>query len=367
MQFVMGGQVFTLEDLNAQMNGAFIDLIGAFFSDHRCGLNEFESKADQFFTENDGNIPIQDKYFNNFTIIWKRFVKQGNLENAESLWQLALRPALKWESQHQNRFIHKGTPFYFWGMTAILKGDIDRGYILMHRSVQEDVRSSGHQFPGTPAFAFATLNYGKVDQAFREWVLLQAQFLDKMIKTYSDSFNKNLDLETFHSKFLASPPNIDVVFLFAYALARFLRIDKTPNTALSCDFAGQLEMNLLFDIALVIDAAIKAKNTNQWKFIDHAAFLSRKSGLGLNKKRLVYVNKQFSNNFDTTLTQVLDGAFTFTDGTTLTAPATSLATAYALRNHGAHSVSSVATIWRRFLEIRQNIFNTLFLAVEFLY
>ena len=31
-----------------------------------------------------------------------------------------------------------GTPFYFWGMTAILRGEIDRDYLFMHRSVKEN-------------------------------------------------------------------------------------------------------------------------------------------------------------------------------------------------------------------------------------
>jgi len=368
MKFVVGGQTFDLYDLDASIDKAFLDLYAAYLSKHPCNWADFEKVAIEFFSGTGANSSAQDNFFSNFTIIWRRLFNSRRLDEAESLWAMALRPALTWESQHPHNFIHKGTPFYFWGGTSILKGDLDRGYALMHQAVEEDVRTTEEQFPNTPAFALVTLNYAKVDQFFRGWVLLQAELLIELIKTYCTSHDKQLSLDEFRNRFLLIPPNRDTVFLFAYTLARLLRLQNVPGYALRSDFAGQLEMNLLFDMTLVIDAATKVKNPNhQGMFRSHAAFLSDRADLGLNWDDLGHVNGKFNEDFDSTLAAVLDGSFRFNEDSILSGLAGDLAIAYGLRNHAAHNVSSVSTIWKRFPDIQQSLFNVLFLSVEVLY
>src|SRR3982074_1342012 len=81
-------------------------------------------------------------------------------------------------------------------------------------------------------------------------------------------------------------------------------------------FAGQLELNILFDITLVIDTTIKTKNATKWQFIDHAEHLLTATGHTLNNRRLGEINGLFKANFDVTLQRSLDG--------TLTLPTTAL-------------------------------------------
>ena len=367
MKFVMGGRVFILEELDTAMNAAFLDLHRAYFSEYPLDWRNFEAAALEFFDGAGASSSAQDAFFNNFTVIWRSLLNSGRLDEAESLWQMAVQLALTWERQHPGRFIHKGTPFYFWGMTAILRGDLDRGYALMHQAVEEDVRTSGSRYPDTPAFALVTLNYAKADQAFRGWVLLQAEFLAKLIKEYSVSYDGQLTLDEFRRRFLQNPPDRDTVFLFAYVLARLLRLKEVPDYALSNAFAAQLEMNLLFGIVLVIDSAIRAKNPAKEKLIDHIAYLSRKAKLGLSKKQLRELNRRFRSDFDSTLSELLDGRFRFADGSVPPVRATDLAITYGLRNRAAHDMSSVPTIWQEFRKICQGLFNVLFLCVEVLY
>jgi len=193
-------------------------------------------------------------FFNNFTILWQQLLESGRYKDAESLWEMALQPALDWEEQNEGTFIHKGTPLYFWGMTSILRGDLDQGYVLIHQALSEDYRAFGSSL-STPAFALVTLNYAKADQAFRRWVLQQAEFLEKQMAAYRQSYPQKLDLSDFRKRFLSDPLLLDAVFMFAYTLARLMRIDDIPNYALANPFVGQLEANLLFDITLAIDAA----------------------------------------------------------------------------------------------------------------
>jgi hypothetical protein len=174
-------------------------------------------------------------------------------------------------------------------------------------------------------------------------------------------------LSEFRAQFLITPPSLDVVFLFAYTLGRFFLLSTIPEYALHSGFAGQLETNLLFDLILVIDVIIRARNPNQRDFSMQAIFLSRQGGLGLNQYMLQQqVNPAFQNDIEATLTDLLDGGYRFQDGTRPSPMAVDLAIAYGLRNYGAHNVSSVPTVWQRFLDIRQSLFNVLFLAVEVL-
>jgi hypothetical protein len=281
------------------------------------------------------------------------------------VWRLALEPALEWESQHPGEFIHKGTPFYFWGMAAISRGELDLGYALMHQALEEDTQNT--RTPQTPAFAFAILDYDNVNQAFRHWPLSLAQFLDGFLTSYRASLGRTLRLDEFRMRFLVSPPSLDVAFLFAYSLGRFFLLDRVPDYALRSSFIGQLETNLLFDLILVIDATIGAYNPGQRDFSMHAVFLSGQAAIGLNQQMLQQqVNQAFQNDFEATLTNLLDGGFRFQDGSNPSPVGTDLAIAYGLRNYGAHNVSSMSTVWQRFLDIRQSLFNVLFLTVEVL-
>jgi hypothetical protein len=368
MEFVIAGKVFRVEDLEPTLDKAFLDLHGAFLSNRPYNLAGFEKAALGFFSRGT-DLSAHDKFFNNFTILWRWFLDGRRLDEAELLWEKALQPALTWEKQNPGSFIHKGTPFYFWGMTAILKGDLDRGYALMHQAVAEDARMTGNQFPDTPAFAFVALNYTKVDQAFREWLLLQAGFLNNFVTTYCSSCSRKLRLEELRTRFLSDPPSRDAVFIFAYALARLYRLSRVPTYALASPFAGQLEVNLLFDLSLVIDAAIKAKNPNPktWRFSELAEFLSQRSSLGISKAQLDEVNGEFINNFDQTMTALASGTFTFKDGTRPSKLGSDLLVTYGVRNHGAHNVSGASVIWQQFENILQSLFNILFLCVETLY
>jgi hypothetical protein len=165
--------------------------------------------------------------------------------------------------------------------------------------------------------------------------------------------------------FLVNPPSLDVVFLFVYTLGCFFLLDGIPDYALRNGFTGQLETNLLFDLILVIDATIGAHNPGQRNFSMHAVFLSGQTNLGLNQQMLQeQVRQAFDHDFEATLINLLDGGFVFRDGSSPSSMAADLAIAYGLRNYGAHNVSSMPTVWQRFPDIRQSLFNVLFLVVE---
>ncbi len=365
----MAGQKLTiLGDFGPSMSKAFLDLHGAYLADHPYDLAHFTQEACAYFSLHIGDISAHNQYFNAFTIVWRSLVNRGDFDGAESIWEdVALPPALLWERQNPGTYIHKGTPYYFWGMTAIIRGDIDKGYALMHQALEEDARTSVQRFPPTPAFAFATLDYPKVDQAFRSWVLSLAEYVHQHLVVYQHGTGRALTLEKVHGQFLSSPPNLEAVFLLSYCVGRLFLLSHIPEYALQSQFAGQLQSNLFFDMTLVIDDAIGAKNPKVGTFIDQMTFLSKRAGLRLNKARLIHANAEFKRDFDATLSALLSGAFKFADGFVPAGLEIDLLAAYAIRNRGAHNVASSPTIWHRFVDLRRSLFNTLFLTVEVLY
>ncbi|MDP2996961.1 MAG: hypothetical protein Q8N47_05690 [Bryobacterales bacterium] len=364
---IIGGREITTEALGQPIDSAFDRLHEAYFGNLALPWQEFSDAALQFFDGNPTPSLAHDAYFNTFTVIWQNFLNQARYDDAEHIWGLALQPAQQWEQARPGRRVHKGTPYYFWAMTTLLRGDTDKGYLLIHQAVYEDVRTSGQQTPDTPGYALVSLNYARVAQAFRPWVLEQAAFLNDLITNYTTAHHRTLTIEDVKHRFLDTPPTTETVFLLTYTLARLIKLAKLPNHIVNNPFAGQLELNLLFDITLVIDAAIKAKNLAGQHFSHHAEHLLSNTGERLTGDQIGDINGQFRNSFDTALRAALDGTLTLQSGAALSRLQCDVALAYGLRNHGAHNTGTAATIWNRFPEVQQSLFRVLFAAIDHLY
>jgi hypothetical protein len=359
--------MFEILSLDPDIDQAFADLYRALVDQQPCGLSDFRQAALEFFDRARGDATLQDRFFSNFSALANLHFNNEHWHRAENVWRVALEPALEWESQNPREFIHKGTPFYFWGMAAISRGELDLGYTLMHQAFEEDIRTHHVEHPQSPASAFATLDYDNVNQAFRHWPLSLAEFVDGFLASYRASRGRILQLNELRTRFLAFPRSLDLVFLFVYTLGRLFLLDRVPDYALRSGFSGQLETNLLFDLILIIDGTIRTHNPGQQSFSMNAVFLSGQANLDLKQQMLQeQINQAFDHDFEATLTSLLDGGFRFRDSTSPSPMAADLAIAYGLRNHGAHNVSSIPTVWQRFPDIRQSLFNVLFLTVEIL-
>jgi len=364
---IIGGREITTEALGQPIDSAFDRLHEAYFGNLALPWQEFSDAALQFFDANPAPSLAHDAYFNTFTVIWQNFLNQARYDDAEHIWELALQPAQQWEQAQPGRRIHKGTPYYFWAMTTLLRGDTDKGYLLIHQAVDEDVRTSEQQTPDTPGYALVSLNYARVAQAFRPWVLEQAAFLNHLITNYTSAHHRTLTIEDVKHRFLDTPPTTETVFLLTYTLARLIKLAKLPNHTTNNPFAGQLQLNLLFDITLVIDTAVKAKNPAGRQFIEHAGYLLTAEGEPLSIEQLREINAQFNLNFDATLRAALDGTLRLQSGVALSRLQCDVALSYGLRNHGAHNTGTAATIWNRFPEVQQSLFRALFAAIDHLY
>lgn len=369
MRIICSGQVIDLRSLGQPIDDAFVAFYGASLGTSAFSWLEFEAAVGRFFDREDVGAAEHNCYFENFSILWRRHLATGQFEHAEELWRQAVGPAINWEQAHPERRIHKGTAFYFWGATAILRGDLDRGYSLMHQAVEEDSQLVDGAFPDTPASALVTLNAEKPDQAFRTWVVAKATLLEEFLAAYRGESGSTLAFSHLRRRFLSQPPSRHISVLFAYVLARMLKLNAVPPYALNTPFASQLKLNLLFDVALVIDAAIKAKHPDPatWRFIDLAEHLSNAAALGISRPDLQAANQRFSQDFVAAAEDLFANGFQLQGGGIPSPQARNLLLAYGIRNFGAHHVASPSIIGNRSAEFRNGLFGTLFTVVERLY
>lgn len=378
---IIGGREIPTMALGQPLDQAFDRLHAAYFGNTPLQWQEFEAAAIEHFT---AAPDVADKYFTTFSILWRSLLDAGNYRHAEHIWERALQPALSWEQAAPGRRLHKGTPYYFWAMTALLRGDIDYGYLLIHQAVDEDIKSTGLATPNTPGYALVSLNYERVDQAFRAWVVAQTAFLNDLITNYATTHHRAFTIDDVKHQFIDHPPNVETIFLLTYTIARLRNISGLPRHTTCNPFAGQLELNLLFDITTIIEEAIRHKNPNihlpnkktKLTFVHQADFLLQACAHPLNlldttghpiTDPLGRINRAFEDNFDTTLTAALNGTLAIQPNAALDSLQCDIALAYGLRNHAAHHTGTAPTIWQRFPDVQQALFRVFCAVIDHLY
>lgn len=371
----IGERIFPIQDLgNNTMNSQFLKLYESYCSTHSINItNNFEDETLKFFDQYSNNSSATEGFFNNFTILWQNFIEQKHFKNAEHLWGEVLKIVYKWENE--NKRIHKGTPYYFWGVTCILNGDLEKGFLLMHQALEEDKEAGKTNTPNTPAYAFVTLDYEKQNQFFRPKVEEIAKFVEKKLNAYRSSRKGTLTLSDFKSRFLEKSDLLEVVFYFVFASFHLKKLLKEVDQRVTQNvFSSLLQANTIFDLCLIVENTIKKQNKYRNKNLNGQTigpileFLSSKSLLNLHKKdNLKNLKDDFENGFSKTVQRLLDSQYHFQNGTTPKPIEEDLAVTYGFRNFGAHKIEGQPVVYQNFDKIAQRVLNALFFSIENLY
>lgn len=369
--FQIGRNRFFLNNLNPSLNEQFKNLHKAYLSGGTFEWNKLENSSHDFFDDTYDDYKKVDSYFNNFTPVWKSLLSQGLFGKAEEVWKDSLRIAIEWEENNDAR-IHKGTPYYFWGMTSILSGQIDKGFFLMHQALEEDIKTHGDQAPPTPARYFVLLNPEKQRQAFRRRVVEISDFLKSFLEKYRSQRNQSLNFTDFRSSFLEEVELKETAFSFVYDLFKFEWILKrTGRIKMSHAFGSIYQASLLFSLCRDIENLLSYKyqgSANRPTFYNYVCEeLSPQGGMRLNKDNVGKINHDQQSNFESTVKKLLTGAYQFDDGTSPVPMEADVGIAYCFRNFGAHSIGDYPVIHENFEEIAERILNVLFLTLETLY
>lgn len=130
-----GDMQFELNALGQPLDEVFDRLYDGWLRGEPLTWEGLDGAAKDFFSKNAGASSAHDAFFSNCTPIGSLLCNSAQYAAAEHIWERVLQPALEWEHEHNPLKLHKGTPYYFWGMTVLLRGDIDWGYLLMHQAL----------------------------------------------------------------------------------------------------------------------------------------------------------------------------------------------------------------------------------------
>ena len=148
MIYILNGRRYKINDLDPALDAMFAQLHAAYLGPNPIALGSVSNGCSSFQRADRHHVFLDITLTLIILLIYGiNFSQLVGTMMPKSLWQLALAPALESESQNPGHKIHKGTAYYYWAITAILRGDIDKGYALMHQALEEDIATTGQKFP----------------------------------------------------------------------------------------------------------------------------------------------------------------------------------------------------------------------------
>lgn len=329
----------------------------------------FERAAFKYFDANSKDFRAHAKFFEYFTPQWRQFCSVGRYNEGANLWAKAIEVARKWEKKPGGRHIHKGTPFYFWGGTELLKGDIDMGFVLIHEAYNEDVlaESFGAQSADAlPAGCFVLLKHEVQEQYWGQLVQELAEFLEARISTYNRNCGRSLGLEQFKAQFLQIKEYREAAFFFIYSLWKFKRHFDTNSDFINSSFSILMQLDAALNLYVVLEAILKEYYGNKKSLHPLIIDFSKAHHLDVHRcatgsklSRIDSLKKLFEKDPDAIISKTL--SCSIPDHTMVQV---ALSVAPLLRNAAAHSVRSYAALHGQASMLLQTTLTAIFAAID---
>jgi hypothetical protein len=363
------GTIFFPDD--REMGFALVDFLTKcyFFNRNFMGifcdyfLPGFENAAVAHFTKLPIDDDLQQPFINSLTPIWNELLKNEQYAQAQIFWENVLQMVERL-AEHFNHRIHKGAIFYYLGISAILNGEIEKGYRLMGEALAEDIETYKKADPDTPAYKFVHFDYEGKDQKFRYYLEDLRGILIDYLGKYKKENPSKLDSNDIQKKFLSIHPNNESVLLLNYSLARIKQRFSVNNS--SGNFlAGILDLNLLFDLTQVIDMSLNPRiGTPITDFTE----LWKKKNSNVNQQKLGDLNSYIKNNGNiyVVISSLLSRNFNDLNWGKLDPIEYDIAIVYVIRNHSAHNIDPHLMLPINSYALLQSIFNVLFFTIDIL-
>ncbi|MFA5771318.1 MAG: hypothetical protein WC974_01105 [Thermoplasmata archaeon] len=415
--FNIGGRTFSLFDFGKSMNEQFLTFYVDYFYQNIFAkhlLDNFEKQMLDTLTEinKDESVSVvkQNRLFENFMDMWEDLIFQRRFKDAEKLWRYVLEIATKWEDQHPDAAkIHKGTPFYWWAGTCILNGELEDGFLLMHKALEEDrgpYDKENNRYTGSyadcieksPAFKFVTLDYESSYQYFRDEVRRIRDFVNEKLLSEYNKQSPDYKIDTLRNNFLGKSDFfkdeklLGVIFYFVFEMFVLDKLFKdTGKRMKDSHFGNLMETTILFDLCFLIENVIRMqkkypKNTEVQESIGPLIeFISAKKELCLGKdstysyidkkdgkkklKKILYaIGIEFNDDLSSIVEKLLDTKYKFKYvDDQLNVFERNLALVYYIRNFGGHRIEKKDIINKKFDDILNGVLCVMFYGIENLY
>lgn len=367
--------------MNGELDTEFVSLQSNIDAGEEFFLtNNFKIASFDFFDHQDqDDWEAFDRFFNRFYNFWSEehinlpFRVLKNYDELQDIFDDILNLTHEWEHNHPSMKVHKGTPYYFYGMAAIKYGDIDKGLLLIHQAAEEDRR---YGRTTSPALSFIILDDENTQQFFKSKVKITADFLETKLQEYRNihsALNTCLDLKSFRKKFLLKDKYIDDSYLFIYSIFKYHNfITEIEQRYRKNPLASYIETNIIFDLCKLCEVILK-KIKNETRYQDlHSCYNEfchdPKVRLRLGGRNLINLGNLDANEFKTTLKWLLNRSIRqenkFPSLLTPKSIEYDITLAYGLRNFSAHKIQVKKVIYDNFEEVVQSILNTFFFIVE---
>lgn len=347
-----------------------------FFQQGKFILDECFKKAlfDFFDKHHADDYTVHNALFQNFNPFWMS--QFYNFHLADIVFTKVLNLVDEWEIKNPGKHIHKGTPYYFYGMMCILKQDIDKGLLLMHQAYQEDeaLIKGGKRTDKTPAMCFIYLDDTKAEQFFRSKVIETVNFLNGYLKNYG-----SLNISQLRTKLLEDDSFKEESFYFVYCIFKLEKvitnINKNLKENILASYVSTAPIFELCKLAEVLlkrrysESTIKRQYSNKADFIHYIDYFCKDTSINLKLKQnnIGYLNNELKNN--STFSSTINGLVqhSYTHGNFVSSPQPieyDIALTYCLRNFGGHKIEDQRVLSKKFEKIVTSILNFIFFTIE---
>ncbi len=352
----------TLESLNTEFKKAYL-----FFQQGKFILDDSFKKAlfeylDAHFRD---HYSEHDNLFQKFNPFWlekNHTIKPFQL--SDIVFEKIISLVHEWEETNSPNKIHKGTPYYFYGMISILKGEIDKGLLLMHQASNEDGNLGRDR---TPSKSFILLDDENPDQFFRPKVIEVVDFLNSLISSYNSTLTNSFSLDELRTKFLLKNEFKEESFFFVYCIYKLDHLLNHINDKVKINkLASYIETNIIFDLCKLTEILL-SKIFTTGNFINKIDAFSRDSSISLNLRQtnLRILNRERESNFGNTISALINRTFTHVDYiNNPTDIEYDISLVYCLRNFVGHKIQDQIILRDNFNKIIQKIFNTIFFIID---
>lgn len=359
-------------DFGVQMTDEFKLLYHGFFTNGKITLTDkFQEVSKDLFNnfDSENKTSLSDDYFENFTPITNTLLDRGQYRIAFNLWNKIMSFVKDWEDS-SGEMLHKGSPYYFSAVSAIMSRDFDSAIIAFHLALEEDKKN--HQnYKRTPGYYLLTLNTDKSKQYyFKQFVDGMVGFLRDRLDgqgseqgRYKEHYHAkragSLNYEQLREKFFYNDDvNDELKFFFVYSAIRLwhLRVNQVLNRQEEV-IAPVIFLHSLSPFLIMLEMLLKIKypkpkNANKWNYGNVLEKLANDESWTL--EQLGDVNDARDTDFEQWIEECLnknsiEGDFELT---------------YGLRNFSFHKIESQQKLWERFTDILQSTWNCFFKAVE---
>lgn len=347
-----------------------------FFQQGKFILDECFKKAlfDFFDKHHSDNYEVHNVLFQKFNPFWMS--QPSNFYLADVVFTKILDLVNEWESNNQGKHIHKGTPFYFYGMMCISKQDIDKGLLLMHQAYQEDelLIKAGKITDKTPAMCFIYLDDTKAEQFFRNKVIETVNFLNGYLMSYG-----SLNISQLRTKLLEDDDFKEESFYFVYCIFKLEKVITNINKNLKENIlASYISTALIFELCKLAEVLLKRRYPedtikrvypNKADFIHYIDYFCKDSSINLNLRQgnIGYLNGELKNSstFSSTIDGLVQHSYAHKNFVSSPKPIEcAIALTYCLRNFGGHKIEDQRILSNKFENIVTSILNFIFFVIE---